>query len=107
MDLVMIESPYAGDTETHIKYLKRAMLDSAGRGEAPFASHLIYTQILDDNIPGERELGMRMGVAWAFFADKIAVYTDYGISEGMETMIDLARDEWAMEVVFRQIGRNP
>ena len=69
------------------------MCDSLARGEAPFASHLLYTQdgILDDAIPEYREAGMRCGFAWAGRADLTAVYADRGISEGMAAGIADAR----------------
>lgn len=56
------------------------------RGEAPYASHLLYTQqgVLDDTIPAEREHGIQAGFAWRQVAQKTVVYTDLGISRGME-----------------------
>ena len=39
MRLVVVESPYAGDVEANLAYLRRAMRDCLLRGEAPFASH--------------------------------------------------------------------
>ncbi len=66
------------------------MLDSLGRGEAPFASHLLYTQFLDDNDPGQRALGLRAGQSWLLKAEAVAVYTDLGISPGMKIGIHLA-----------------
>lgn len=61
MRKAIIESPFAGDVETHLTYGRRAMKDCLDRGEAPYASHLLYTQsgILDDTVPAERELGMK------------------------------------------------
>ena len=55
------------------------------RGEAPIASHLLYTQpgILDDSDPEQRRLGMEAGFAWNELADATVVYTDLGISAGM------------------------
>jgi len=44
MTRVIIESPYAGDIEVNLKYAKLCILDSLKRGEAPLASHLLYTQ---------------------------------------------------------------
>lgn len=83
MKLVIIESPLSGDVERNTKYARECLLDSLKRGEAPLASHLLYTQVLDDTIPEERERGMYAGFAWGAKADLIAVYTDYGISKGM------------------------
>ena len=85
---VIIESPYAGDVERNLRYVRAIMRDCLLRGEAPFASHLFYTQgVLDDNIPHERELGMRAGWAWLEVAHEIAVYEDLGISPGMDAAI--------------------
>lgn len=56
MRLVIVESPFAGDVEENIKYARAAVRDCLMRGEAPIASHLLYTQegILNDDIPEER-----------------------------------------------------
>lgn len=85
MRLVVIKSPYAGDVERNLKYLRAAMADCLRRGEAPFASHGLYTQpgVLDDTKPEERKLGMEAGFAWAARADAVIVYTDFGHSPGM------------------------
>jgi len=66
MKLVIIESPYAGDIPANIEYARLCVRDSLSRGEAPIASHLLYTQagILDDNIPSERQWGIDAGLAW-------------------------------------------
>lgn len=42
--LVVVESPYAGDVERNVAYAKRCVLDCLKRGEAPYASHLFFTQ---------------------------------------------------------------
>lgn len=44
MRIVVLESPYAGDIERNTNYARDCMRDSILRGEAPIASHLIYTQ---------------------------------------------------------------
>lgn len=87
---VDLESPFAGDVEANLEYARRCMRDSLKRGEFPIASHLLYTQsgILDDDISEERELGIRAGKVWAQHADKTVVYTDRGISRGMQFGID-------------------
>ena len=81
---VILESPFAGDREKNQRYLAAAMLDCLKRGEAPFASHGLYPQCLDDNVPEERELGIRAGFAWRHMATKTVVYADLGTSKGME-----------------------
>lgn len=86
----IIESPFAGDVATNLRYLRQALRDSLFRGEAPFASHALYTQegVLDDNIPAERERGIEAGHAWSQAAQKVVVYSDLGISPGMKLGLD-------------------
>jgi hypothetical protein len=92
--LVILESPFAGDVEANIKYARAAVRDSLLRGEAPIASHLLYTQegILDDDVPEERAQGIDAGLAWRTVAEGTVVYTDLGISKGMEYGIQAAKD---------------
>lgn len=87
MRLVVIESPYAGDVERNVAYAKKCMLHSIRLGEAPFLSHLLYTQVLDDQVPEERKLGIEAGLAWAKKSLTRAVYVDHGISDGMRAGI--------------------
>ena len=51
LPIVIIESPFAGDVDKNIEYARKCVRDSLNRGEAPSASHLLYTQpgILDDD----------------------------------------------------------
>ena len=85
MKLVILESPYAGDVEANTAYARACVRDSLSRGEAPLASHLLYTQpgILRDDVPEERQRGIEAGLAWAGQAEATVVYTDRGISKGM------------------------
>ena len=90
MTPVIIESPYAGNVETNVAYARRCMVDCLKRGEAPFASHLLYTQVLDDTQPGQRELGVQAGLVWGFRATLTVVYIDLGVSSGMIECIKAA-----------------
>lgn len=107
MKLVIIESPYAGDVEVNVAYARRAMADSLRRGEAPLASHLLYTQpgILDDTIPGERALGIEAGLAWGKMAEASIFYTDLGFTPGMELGMKRAEAE-GRAVEYRTIGAS-
>lgn len=93
MKRVILESPFAGDVERNIRYARACVRDSLLRGEAPIASHLLYTQdgILNDDIPEERQHGIDAGLAWRHVSDGTVVYTDFGISRGMEYGIEAAR----------------
>lgn len=84
--LVIVESPYAGNIERNTEYAREAIRDCLMRGEAPFASHLLYTQqgVLNDDTPDERKHGIDAGLAWGRVADATVVYADLGISTGMQ-----------------------
>jgi len=88
-------------------YLQRALSHSLHRGEAPFASHGLYTLpgVLDDNVPEERKMGMEAGHDWLAAADLVAVYEDYGITRGMEQGIRLA-EQLGLRIEVRKIGPN-
>jgi hypothetical protein len=88
---VAVESPYAPRSpfslEEHVLYARLAMADSLRRGEAPFLSHLLYTQCLEDTVPEERAKGTAAGIALSEKLDFAAVYYDLGISPGMAKAI--------------------
>jgi hypothetical protein len=91
MRRVIIESPLSGDLERNLRYGRLCLLDCLQRGEAPFASHLLYTQVWDD-LDGElRKKGMAAGVAWYPAAEACVVYLDLGKSSGMQRGIDASR----------------
>jgi hypothetical protein len=128
MRLVVVESPYAGKaskwwgplapvvrwmrTRRNVKYARAALRDCLVRGEAPFASHLLYTQpgVLRDHVPAERAHGIEAGFAWAEgstwsaggpqpIADRV-IYSDRGVSSGMRAGIDHA-ERIGQRVVWR------
>lgn len=107
MRLVIVESPYAGDIEKNVAYARRCVRDSLLRGEAPIASHLLYTQpgILRDKVPEERQHGIDAGLAWRRVAQATVVYTDLGISRGMEYGIKAAAND-GLPVEYRSIGAS-
>lgn len=93
---VVIESPFGGTDEIvkrNIKYARACITDSLKRGEAPYASHIFFTQpgILDDNLPEERMLGINAGLEITKDFELTAVYCDYGITKGMQYGIDRAK----------------
>lgn len=97
---VIIESPYKPKDnvlnpvtalQENLEYARRCMFHSIDMGESPFLSHLLYTQVLDDNRPEERATGMFLARSWYDVADMCAVYVDKGVSEGMKKGIEYAR----------------
>ena len=105
LPLVVLESPYAGDTPRNIAYAQRALRNSISLGECPIAGHLLYTQVLNDLDPVERALGIALHCEWIALAHHLAVYEDYGVSPGMSHAIALAH-KLGIPVRTRFIGKN-
>lgn len=107
MKLVVVESPYAGDVEKNVTYARACLAHCLKKGEAPFASHTIYTQagVLDDNKPEERALGITAGFAWGAKADLRVFYVDLGWSNGMRAALTKYQLE-GLPYTFRVLG-NP
>jgi hypothetical protein len=107
MKRVIVESPYAGNIEENLAYLRACMADCLRKGEAPFASHGLYTQpgVLRDEVPTEREWGIQAGFAWREAADYTVVYTDLGISSGMRYGIEHAQKH-GKSIEYRQLGTS-
>lgn len=111
MRLVIVESPYKGNILQrwlNRRYARRCIRDCLLRGESPIASHLLYTQygILQDAVPAQRLLGIKAGLAWSRVADAAVVYTDRGISMGMELAITTHRAQ-GREIEFRSLDSEP
>jgi len=94
---VIVESPFgssdAGEVEKNLTYLRAVMRACLLHGEAPFASHALYSQpgVLKYSNPVERNIGILAGLEWGQAADKTVVYTDRGFSDDMR--IGMARAE--------------
>ena len=111
---VDVETPYGNKDEEKIRrnllYARACARDCLiQRGELPFASHLFFTQpgILDDNIPKERKIGINAGKDLIESLPNIVtvVYTDLGISEGMQYGIDRAKKN-KRGIEYRTLGEG-
>lgn len=86
---IYVASKYAGDVEKNvaatIRYCRRVIDD----GYMPIASHLMYPQILNDDNPDERELGLMFGLALLRSCDEIWVFGE--VSPGVAREIEEAK----------------
>jgi hypothetical protein len=65
--IVIVESPLRGDGspeayERNKEFARRMCKYFSYRGYAPYASHLFFTQFLDDTYSIERDMGMKQGL---------------------------------------------
>jgi hypothetical protein len=101
MKRVLIESPFGtnpdgsradmGTMARNVEYARRAMLWCLRKGYAPYGSHLLYPQCLDDATPAERELGIQAGFAWGEAAELVIVFEDYGLTPGMQRGVERSK----------------
>lgn len=95
MRRVIIESPYGSPdlavVQENINYARCCVRNRVLSGDAPIASHLLFTQpnILDDMDPNERALGIAAGLAWFPVADAQIFFVDRGWSRGMLAALDM------------------
>lgn len=105
---VILESPFGADPDRFIPCGRACVADSLKRDEAPMAMHLLYTQpgVLNDRVPTDRAKGMSAAFEWYRAAEKVVVYRDFGISNGMQAGIDLAIS-YGLPIEYRSLrGRG-
>lgn len=99
---VYVVSKYAGDVDANvaaaITYCRR-VIDG---GYMPVASHLLYPQILDDNDPNERNLGLLLGLALLRMCDEVWVFGS--ISPGVAQEIKEAKRLKKQIRYFEEVG---
>jgi len=111
---VYLETPYANggtaDDATiarNIRYLRACMHDCLMRGEAPFASHGLYTQpgVLRDELPEERRHGIDAGFTYRTLCQYTVTYTDLAAGVGVVEGIKHA-DAAGHSIERRTLGSN-
>ena len=96
MRAAIVESPFKttdielanGETVTieegkNVEYAKACCLWALDQCYSPYASHLFFTQFLDDSIPEQRRLGIEAGMTWGRFNSDRLFFVDRGFTEGM------------------------
>ena len=99
---IYVASRYAGDVDANvaaaITYC-RCVIDD---GYMPVASHLLYPQILNDNDPNERDLGLLFGLALLRMCDEVWVFG--AISPGVAQEIEEAKRLKKQIRYFEEVG---
>jgi hypothetical protein len=88
--LIYIASPYTGDVERNTAFAIDACRYCITQGHTPVAPHLLYTRMLDDSDPAQREIGLELGVRLLARADELWVCGPR-ISSGMAAEIAEAK----------------
>ena len=80
--LVYICSPYKGDVENNTRRARDYSKFAISKGCLPLAPHLLYPQMLSEDIPGERELGLTFALILLSKCDELWIFGSH-ISDGM------------------------
>ena len=79
----------SGNVKENIARANAYAREEAIKGHCAIAPHCIFTQFLNDSIPEERDIGMKMGIALLLRCDALLVCGNI-ISEGMKVEIKIA-----------------
>lgn len=88
--LCYVCSPYRGDIERNVAYARKLTKLALDAGLVPITPHLYLTQVLDENNPAQRGIGLTAGLCLLYQCSHILIGVDYGISEGMWNEIKAA-----------------
>ena len=86
---IYVASPYAGNVAKNVAAAVRYCRKVIDDGYMPVAGHLLYPQILDDNDPEERDLGLLFGLALLRTCDEVWVFGT--VSDGVEKEVEEAK----------------
>ena len=92
MKRVFVCSPYRSPTpegrETNVRRALAICRELSLQGHIPIAPHAYNTRFLDDDVPEEREIGLRQSVALLALVDEVHVHGPP--TEGMRREIEAA-----------------
>lgn len=86
---VYVASRCAGDIPANMEAAVRCCKQVISEGYMPLASHLLYTQMLNDYDPRERDMGLAFGLALLELCDEVWVFGEP--SPGMKQEIAEAK----------------
>lgn len=91
-------------------YARLALLNSLKIGEAPLASHLLYTQVWAET-PELRNAGIKAGIQMHHRCDLVVLCIDLGVSGGMRLAADNAKlintEQTRRSILDVADGRDP
>lgn len=90
MKKVYICSPCRGDYENNIQRAKEYSRAAVEKGVIPVTPHIYLTQFMDDNVPEERELALKIGSELVLGCSELWAFGIDHPSAGMAAEIELA-----------------
>lgn len=102
--LCYVCSPYRGDTKRNTEYAKELTRIALDNGYVPITPHLYLTQVLDDDIPEQRQKGLATGMDLLNYCKYILIGSRYGLSDGMLAEIKIAMSLGLTELASTKNG---
>lgn len=102
MKRVYIASVYRGDRQQNEAFAKMAVSYAIQQEVVPIAPHLLYPQVLDDDDPIERAIGIVLAKSLLTVCDELWLCGDR-ITEGMKAEWELARE---MQIPVRCVPKQ-
>lgn len=99
---IYVASRYAGDVDANVAATVTYCRHVIDEGYMPVASHLLYPQILNDNNPEERELGLLFGLSLLAVCDEVWVFGT--VSPGVAQEIEEAKRLKKQIRYFEEVG---
>lgn len=97
MYLAYICSPYRAKTgaelDNHIEYAQALTRLALKAGLAPITPHLYLTKVINESKETERRIGLTAGQELLTKCDLMIIGNKYGVSEGMQEEIEIARSK--------------
>ena len=90
MKRALIISPFSEEKELDVAYAREAMRWCLESEMAPFVGQLLYGEVLDDRVPGDRKMRFNANEEYIKEADVVTVFVDRGLSSEMEADIEKA-----------------
>ena len=91
MKKVYICSPCRGDYENNIQRATEYIRAAVEKGVIPVTPHIYLTQFMDDNVPEERELALKIGSELVLGCSELWAFGIDHPSAGMAAEIELAK----------------
>ena len=91
MEMFYICSPCRGDYENNIQRAKEYSRAAVEKGVIPVTPHIYLTQFMDDNVPEERELALKIGSELVLGCSELWAFGIDHPSAGMAAEIELAK----------------
>ncbi len=102
--IVYVASRVRGNLQQNLSHAKVYCKFAISQGVVPIVPHLMYDGTLDDDIPEERETGMKLGIELLKQCDELWAFCDEeGPSEGMKQEIAIAEE---LNIPVRYFGKD-